>query len=148
MAGYNERTVDELLARLDPSLDARTFAFVSVPRSASTKSGSPLDGVVSVASIEEPEGITYVVAYDAAYRAGLNPAFRCRRLDLGSDTPLEGVGFLARILSELASLGIPVNPIAGFHRDILFVPVQHADDALEALRRLAQTARQKRAGLS
>ena len=133
MAGHNAQAIDELISRMDARVDARTFVFVS--------SGTPLDDVVPDAMLVEPEGTTYVVELAYAARLGLSCEFPCRRIDLGVETPLDAVGFLARILAELAVLGIAVNPMAGFHRDTLFVPQERADDAVEALHRVAQSAR-------
>jgi hypothetical protein len=51
---------------------------------------------------------------------------------------LGGVGLTAAVAAALARQGIACNVVAGFHHDHLFVPWQRAEDALEALRDIAQ----------
>jgi len=84
---------------------------------------------------------SYVLEADIARAAGIGGDFRCRRIDPGIDTHLAGVGFIAQLAGALAREGISMNPIAGYFRDHLFVPVERANDALEALRAVANRAR-------
>jgi hypothetical protein len=120
-------------------LDGGPLLFVHVRNDA-----APLDRLVQpTASIVDKYGVTYVVREEDADRHGLVGDFRCRRLELGVETPLAGIGFLAVILTALAAAGIAVNPFAGFHRDTLFVPVALADDAVAVLRRLKEEARSR-----
>lgn len=121
------------LARLHPELDPEIYVFVSMPR--------PRADLDPVASVREAEGTTYVVARQVAIRESLDPAFPCRRISLTTATDLDLVGFLARIATALAEAGIPCNPVAGFHHDHLFVPVQRADQALAVLEALGEAAR-------
>jgi hypothetical protein len=120
--------VDSLIAALEPRLDPQTYAFVIAATAAEA----------AVATVTEREGITSVVpASDADETA----TFLCRRIELGVNTELEVVGFLARISAELAAAGIAVNPMAGYHHDHLFVPSARAEEALTLLETLSEDAR-------
>ena len=137
MLGHNE-SPDAWLAKLQPELVGGTLMFVHVRNAAG---GVPLDRTVrSIASLVDDAGITHVVTEADARRLGLEGTFPCRRLELGVDTPIEGVGFLAPILTAFAAAGISVNPFAGLHRDTLFVPADRANDALMVLGRLRSEA--------
>jgi uncharacterized protein len=137
-----EETADAWLAALVPSLSDDTFGFVHIPHG--PPAGPPLDTLVQpVASLRDEAGATYVVPFAAGQRAGLAVAFPCRRLELGVDTPLHGVGFLAVVLGALAAAGISVNPFAGYHRDTLFVPTERATEACDVLEKLKQEARSR-----
>ncbi len=50
------------------------------------------------------------------------------------------MGFLAAILSALASADMGVNPVSAFFHDHLFVPADRAEDALMILERLTREA--------
>lgn len=100
--------------------------------------GTTID-VEPVASIVEREGRTVVLPEADAQRLGLASTYRCAWITLRAYTALDGVGLLARVTAALAARGISVNPVAGFHHDHLFVPVERADEALEVLRGPAST---------
>jgi hypothetical protein len=125
--------LDEVLARLDPSLDDTVYVFVSC--------SAPLTEVAPFAMVREDDRFSYIVSARDAARAGLHGDYPCRRLELGVDTELSLVGFIARIAAELALHGIPVNPLAGHRRDHLLIPVERANDALKVLRDVAARAR-------
>src|SRR5262245_58416145 len=140
-----ENAVDAWLAALVPSFADDTFVFVHV---AHGRAGDPpLDVLVqAIASLRDDAGITYVLPLEAAQGAQLKAAFPCRRLELGVDTPLHGIGFLAVLLGALAAAGISVNPWAGYHRDTLFVPAERAAEACDVLQRLKREARSRLTG--
>lgn len=125
--------LDALLARLAPTLDDVRFVFARADAS------SP--DVEAFAVVREPTGLTLVIDELVAAAAGLEPLLRCRRIDTGVDTPLEGVGFLAAIAHALAAESIALNPIAGAARDHLFVSAGDAERAKSVLERLAREAR-------
>ena len=133
-------SLDLWLARLAPTIDDELYVFVRAE--AESPRGEALAIVrESFAIVREPSALTLVVAEGAALEAGLEPLLRCRRIDPGVDTPLEGVGFLAAIASALAGEEIALNPIAGAQRDHLFVATADATRAKAALEALAREAR-------
>jgi hypothetical protein len=125
-----------LLTSMEPILEAGEFVFVSLP--AERQPGLQPEAVIS--SFREKEGITFIVRREESERVGLPATFPCRMIRLNIVSDLEAIGFLARILTELAARGISVNPVSGYHHDYLFVPVRHAETALEVLRHLQFTS--------
>ena len=119
----------DALRNLTAVLDPQTYVFVCLD--------GPATELDAVASIEEPQGTTYVVKASTALDRGLSATFRCRRITLAVQTDLDLVGFIARIATELASHGIACNAMAGYHHDHLFVPEQQAAQAMEVLLGLA-----------
>jgi hypothetical protein len=132
MSQHN-RSLDDVLARLEPALCEDVYVFVSC--------ATELTQCEPFAMVREDGRFSYVVSAAEAERNGLEGEFRSRRLELGLDTELALVGLLARISAELALHGIPVNPIAGARRDHLFVPIERANKALEVLEEVAARAR-------
>ena len=123
----------ELVRSMRPELLDGEFVFCAVPGPAVPAGLSP------VATIRELEGLTVVLPADQAAAAGLSGLFRCRQITLQVHSALDAVGLTAAFATALASDGISVNVIAGFHHDHLFVPVADADRALSALEALAHT---------
>jgi len=124
-----ERALDRLLASLDPRLDPRPYAFRTGTASAG---GAP--GEEAVAAVREEEGWTLVVPAAAADGA------TWARIVLSVHSDLEAVGLLAAVASRLAAEAIPVNAMAGWYHDHLFVPWAKRDAALEALAALQREA--------
>jgi hypothetical protein len=124
-----------LLRTMQPVLNPGTYVFASVPGGQQM----PVDAVV--ASIREPEGLSVVMEESAAQRARLSPVFRCAWITLSVNSDLYALGLTAAFSSALARAGISCNVIAGVNHDHLFVPIEQANPALEALRALqAQSA--------
>ena len=103
------------------------FTFVSV------SSVSP--GVLAEAHALVTEGAetTIVLPIDAAERAGHRVDVRLAWLTLTVQSSLEAVGLTAHVSARLAAEGIACNVLAGYHHDHLLVPVERADDAVQAL---------------
>lgn len=89
---------------------------------------------------EEAEGTTLILTKSLAEQHNLPYEFECYCLTLDIHSSLEAVGFMARIASLLAAAQIPVNPVAGFYHDHLFIPAKKADEALSLLQALADNA--------
>ena len=101
---------------------------------------APEDVPANIASImrfEEEEGTSLILARNEAERHGLAYEFESVMITLDIHSSLEAVGFMAKIASALAAQQIPVNPVAGFYHDHLFVPVQVADKAVIILQEMA-----------
>ena len=88
---------------------------------------------------QESEGTTLILLQEEAAAHGLAFEFPCRMITLNVHSALEAVGFIARIATELAALGMGVNPVAGFFHDHLFVPDGCEQQALAALSDLANS---------
>ena len=87
-----------------------------------------------VCMIREAEGWTLVLRRGDAERLGLAYTYLCRMITLTVHSSLEAVGLLAEVTARLAGRGISVNAVSGYYHDHLFVPVERADEAMDALR--------------
>lgn len=123
-----------LLAGMSPVLDPSHYVFVTLP------DREIPGGIVPRMIMQEAEGTTLIITRYEAEAAGLDAVFDCRMITLEVHSALDAVGFLARITTRLADLGMGVNPVAGYFHDHLFVPADRADDAMTALREMAREA--------
>ncbi len=121
-----------LLATMQPNLDPVTYVWATVERVP--------DGVTPVATIREDEGLTVVCSQDEADAVGLDYTFSSARVTLDVHSALEAVGLTAAFAAALGKAGISANVVAGYHHDHIFVPIDRADDAVEALEWLAASA--------
>jgi hypothetical protein len=126
MAG--ERDLEVLLGSIQPALSPGEFVFATRPEIA----GDPL------CAFREAEGWTLILRRDEAERLGLPYTFPCRRITLTVHSDLYAVGLLAAVAAELAARGISVNVVSAYYHDHLFVPLDRADQAMEALREIGQ----------
>ena len=124
----------ELLAHMQPELNPGRYAFVALP------SGHALDPIHVVASIREPEGLSVILPERAALDLGLPIAFTAAWITLTVHSDLAAVGLTAAFSQALGQAGISCNVVAGVHHDHLFVPVEQAQLAMEALHALARSA--------
>ncbi len=133
-AKTGETDPDRLLAGMRPVLDPCVYLFCT------TAQADHPARAHAILTFLEDEGLTLILPEDETTDPALTPVFRCRKITLRVHSALEAVGFIARIATRLAALGMGVNPVAGYFHDHLFVPEDRADEALEALRALAAAA--------
>ena len=126
--------LDTLLAQMQPALDPGRYAFVVLPPDVSP------DPASVVATMREPEGLSAVLAEHEAIALGLPITFTAAWITLTVHSDLAAVGLTAAFADVLARAGIGCNVIAGVHHDHVFVPVERAQDAMEALRALQYSA--------
>jgi hypothetical protein len=124
--------LEQLLAHMRPVLNPGRYAFVAVPAS------SPLDPRRIVASVREPEGLSAILPEEDALELGLPVAFVAAWITLAVHSDLAAVGLTAVFARALADAGIGCNVVAGVRHDHLFVPVDQAQLALDALRALSR----------
>ena len=98
------------------------------------------DNLPVLMRFEEAEGTTFILTKSLAETYNLSYEFESFCLTLDIHSSLEAVGFMARIASLLAEAQIPVNPVAGFYHDHLFIPAKKADEALSLLQNLADNS--------
>ncbi|WP_375160675.1 ACT domain-containing protein [Bradyrhizobium sp. RDT46] len=130
-----ERDLQVLLRGMKPELRPGIFVFCTIP----ANEGIPA-AISPLLTFREQEGTTLVIPREEAEAAGLRYAFASRLLTLTVHSALDAVGFLAAITARLAEAGISVNAVSAFHHDHLFVPVDHADDAIAILQELSVAA--------
>jgi len=123
-----------LLSSMEPRLHDGEFRYCTVPPGTAVP-----DGCHPVVTVTEPEGTTLVLRSAEADKAGLAGDFRCSWITLTVNSALEAVGLTAAVAAALGRDEIPCNVVAGFHHDHLFVPVERAAAAINALRALAHT---------
>ena len=80
--------------------------------------------------VREDEGVTVVVAQEAADALGLAYAYVAAWITLEVLSALEAVGLTAAVGRALADAGIGANVVAGFSHDHVFVPHDRADEAM------------------
>jgi len=122
----------ELLRTLRPVLNDGTYVFASLPHDADGNALEPL------ATFREEEGLTVVVGEERARLAGLRVLFRAAWITLTVHSDLQAVGLTAAVADALTRANISCNIIAAAHHDHLFVPVESARAAIEALTALQQ----------
>lgn len=121
-----------LLATMEPTLNPLVYVYASVPLD------TDLGGLPLIASFREAEGLTVIAAEADAARAGLTVLFRAAWITLTVHSDLQAVGLTAAFARALGDAGISCNVMAAAFHDHLFVPVDSAQPALDALRRLQQ----------
>lgn len=123
-----------LLANLDPVLQPGTFVFCS------TRDGAVLGQALasSKASFAEDEGVSLIVPVTKAEELGFDLDLPMRQITLSVRSALDSVGLTATVAQCLADENIPCNVVAAAHHDHVFVPAEHADDALAVLEALQE----------
>lgn len=124
-----------LLRALRPRRCPGVMAFVSVP-----PHSQHIVALEPIGIFREREGVTLIVEEARAHAAGLPIMLRAAWLTLDVDSALDAVGLTAAVATALADAGIACNVVAAAHHDHLFVPIECADAALAALRRLQARA--------
>lgn len=124
----------DLIKQLAPTLDATTYVYCTVPRA----QYGELQHLRPIVSIAELEGLTLVIPLDQAKAEGLDYYRIFRRITLEGHSSLEALGLTSVVTSLLAERGITTNVIAGFYHDHMFVPSDRIDEAMTALKELAE----------
>ncbi|MEM7612083.1 MAG: ACT domain-containing protein [Pseudomonadota bacterium] len=127
--------LDELLSGMSPLLDPMRYVFVSVPRGEAMRS---LEHALML--FHEHEGTTLVLADDATLDQRFVNEPKFARITLMVHSSLHAVGLTAAVSDALATSGIPANMAAANFHDHVFVPVERATDAMQALSALSRAA--------
>ena len=130
MPGEIDLTI--LLKSLKPQLREEEYIFYS----AEGEYGDFAE-LQPICFFREDEGITLVIPRETALQHGLhfNTVFRAITLTVHSS--LNAVGLTAAVATRLASNGISANVIAAYYHDHIFVPAEHAEQAIQSLRELS-----------
>ena len=83
--------------------------------------------------MREEEGLTLVVARDAADAAGLEYGPALAWITLRVQSLLEDVGLTAAVSAQLTTAQISCNVVAGLHHDHIFVPSERGEEACRLL---------------
>lgn len=134
-----ERDLQTLLSSLTTTLHPSTFVFITMPGEV-TSIGALPSSLDARMAFQEAEGLTIVTTRASADAHGLQYSFPSRMITLNVHSSLEAVGFIARVASKLAEKGIGANPVSGFFHDHLFVAEGREEEAVAALKALAEGA--------
>jgi hypothetical protein len=127
----------ELLRHMQPVLNQGVYVYTCVPFD------HDLSRLQVLASIREQEGLTLVMEEPQALMAGLPILFRAAWISLHVHSDLQAVGLTAAFANALGAVGISCNVIAGAHHDHIFVPLEKAKAAMQALQDLQAHASQQ-----
>ncbi|HWD24849.1 MAG TPA: ACT domain-containing protein [Acidimicrobiales bacterium] len=125
-----EHKLDRVLRHLGPKVRDGRWVFVLFDRP------PPFDLVI-VASIQEEEGLSAVIAQRDADRLGLSYDFVAGWIECSVHSSLSAIGVTGAIAGALGRASIPCNAVAGIGHDHLFVPIEQREDALAVLDELA-----------
>lgn len=126
--------LNQLLRAMEPVLQEGVYVFVRLPRGPREWSVEPL------ATFREREGMSAILRAEDALYLNLKPLFHAAWITLTVTSDLHAVGLTAAVAGALAERGISCNVVAAACHDHLFVPVDLAQEAMDALRRLQQSA--------
>lgn len=130
-----ETNLGHLMATLRPVLNPGEYVFCTTPTAAAA---IPPEHVLG--SFREPEGLTLIVAREAADQWGLPYGHVMAWLTLTVHSSLAAVGLTAAVAAALAQANISCNVVAAYHHDHLFVSHADAELALGVLRELSEPA--------
>ena len=122
-----------LISHMRPMLDPEPYVFCTF----ANRTFEDLAEYAPVALFAETEGTTAILPVERARELGLADAEWFQRITLTVHSSLEAVGLTAAVAGALAQEGISANVVAAFFHDHVFVPAERADEALQALRNIA-----------
>lgn len=125
-----------MIGGMDPVLYPGAFVFCTVRDADRAVIALPL----ALASFREDEGLSLLLTVEQAAQMGLSQDGPMRRITLNVYSSLGGVGLTAAVSAALTERGIACNMIAATMHDHVFVPIDQADEALNALRALQASA--------
>ncbi|MEG3693570.1 ACT domain-containing protein [Vibrio coralliirubri] len=125
--------LDLLLKSMSPELINGNYVFCTVD-------GALADYIQldPIATFREKEGLTLVLAEDAARQAQLDFDGVFSLITLSVHSSLEAVGLTAAFATKLGSYGISANVVAGYYHDHIFVQKDKAEAAMSALKEFSQ----------
>jgi uncharacterized protein len=128
-----EKNLQILLRSMQPLLNPGEYVFCSVEASAQIN----LHDVIG--TFQEQEGLTIIAPKDKADANGWPYHFVASWITLTVHSALDAVGLTAAFSTALAKANISCNVMAGVHHDHIFVGVNDAAAAMDALQLLASS---------
>lgn len=138
----NERVSDlsELLRSMRPRLNDGIYVFMSVP------ADHDIEPLRPIATFKEEEGLSVIVEESQTAGTSFPVLFRAAWITLTVLSDLNAVGLTSAVSKVLADRGISCNVVAAANHDHLFVPIELADKAMEALESLIDSGESPSAG--
>ena len=112
---------------MHPVLHHGKYVFISVPDT------NHIPDEYIIGSFREQEGITIILAKEAADRLNLKYDFIAAWITLKVHSSLEAVGLTAAFSNALTTHNISCNVIAGYFHDHIFVAEYDSKKALDVL---------------
>ncbi len=135
-----EANLSVLLKSLNPKLHEDIYVYCILPhrefQSELNNRTNPFEECFAV--IIETEKATLILKRKLAELRGYSYDFPCKRITLKVHSSLNAVGLIAKIATNLANAGIPVNPISAFYHDHLLIPEKKAEAAMGILKKLSK----------
>jgi uncharacterized protein len=122
---------------MQPALNDGVFVFVLLPTNFDVRT---IDAAHLIATFREAEGISAIMREDEAIRLKLDAQFRVAWITLTVHSALSAVGLTAAFATALGRANISCNVWAALHHDHIFVPIEQAEDAMNALKALQARA--------
>ena len=126
-----ERNLQVLLRSMQPVRKAGEFVYVVA---------TAIPDAQIHASIQETEGVSYVLERSDADRLGLPYGFVAGWISLTVHSALDAVGLTAAVSAALTNHEISCNVLAGLFHDHLLVPISRVDEAVAVIADLAKNA--------
>ncbi|MCB9081918.1 MAG: ACT domain-containing protein [Lewinellaceae bacterium] len=126
-----ETNLSVLLRSANPILQEGKYVFCTLPDLAG------VDQENLIGYFREKEGITVILAQNAADALSLPYAFIAAWITLTVHSSLAAVGLTAAFSTALAKAQVSCNVIAAYYHDHIFVPYEDRDIAMEVLSSLA-----------
>ena len=124
-----ETNLDKLLESMSPALIPGEYVFCTVKGEY-----SDFQALSPLATFHESEGLTVVVAKEAAVAHQLPFESVFKGITLTVHSSLDAVGLTAAVSTKLAGKGISANVIAAYYHDHVFVPSSKVEQAITALK--------------
>ncbi|MBL8061536.1 MAG: ACT domain-containing protein [Anaerolineales bacterium] len=127
-----ETDLTKLLHDMKPELHEGEFIYSLAP---SLQKAFELE---ALCIFQEAEGVTVILPKGKADEAALSYSVVCAWITLTVHSSLEAVGLTAAVSKALTEAGISCNVVAAYYHDHIFVPIQDADRAMQALLTLCE----------
>ena len=127
-----EDALERTYAAAQPTLHPGSYAL--------TTARSVSHDVTPVLTVQEPEGVSFVVPQEEADRLGLPYSAPVAIVTLQVRATLTIVGVTEDIARTLSRWQIPCSVVAGFLHDHVLVPAQHGEKAVGLLAELTSSA--------
>lgn len=127
-----EMDLSKLLKDMKPELNDGEYVYCLAASHGEMLSLEPL------CSFHEKEGWTMILPREKADSMSLAYTTICAWITLTVHSALEAVGLTAAVSKALTEANISCNVVAAFYHDHLFVPMQDANRAMDALNKLSR----------
>jgi uncharacterized protein len=124
--------LDKLIRGMKPALNEGEFVFCTVDSLGQAAGLNPLG------TFQEAEAVTVILSKAQADEASLPCSAPLAWITLTVHSSLEAVGLTAGVSKALTEADISCNVVAAYYHDHIFVPVDDAARAMEALERLSK----------